>query len=164
MNRVPPDQSPASRSAVKSACISSNGVCEAGRSEGAGRVIEPRNSVVVVIGITALGSQRGKADGLLIPEGSSLGGRYGYVLGAPPGSEGGACTHRGNSGTWEDLLSPSRGAGRDGPPAEQRSRRRKGFAPCPPASRQRHTNQTVQARVSGNERGAKDFEMGSRQS
>jgi hypothetical protein len=70
--RVPPDQSPASRSVVKSACIASNGVCEAGRSEGAGRVIEPRNSVVVVIGITALGSQRGKADGLL--EGSSLGG------------------------------------------------------------------------------------------
>jgi hypothetical protein len=81
MDRVPPDQSPASRSAVKSACISSNGVCEAGRSEGAGRVIEPRNSVVVVIGITALGSQRGKADGLLIPEGSSLGGVMAMSLG-----------------------------------------------------------------------------------
>ena len=60
MDRVPPDQSLASRSVVKSACIVSNGVYEAGRSEGAGRVIEPRNSVVVVIGIPVLGSQRGK--------------------------------------------------------------------------------------------------------
>jgi len=75
MDRVPPDQSLASRSAVKSACVASNGLCEAGRSEGAGRVIEPRNSVVVVIGIPVLGSRRGKADGLSIPEGSSLGGR-----------------------------------------------------------------------------------------
>ena len=108
MDRIPSDQSLASRSVVKSACISSNGVYEAGRSEGAGRVIEPRNSVVVVIGITALGSQRGKADGVSIPEGSSLGGRYGDVLGAPPGSESGACTHRGNSGTWEGLLPPCR--------------------------------------------------------
>ena len=66
---------------MKSACIVSNGVCEAGWSEGAGRVIEPRNSVVVVIGITALGSQRGKADGLLIPEGSSLGGVMAMSLG-----------------------------------------------------------------------------------
>jgi len=38
MDRVPPDQSLASRSVVKSACIVSNGVCEAGWSEGAGRV------------------------------------------------------------------------------------------------------------------------------
>ena len=72
MDRVLPDQSLASRSVVKSACIVSNGVCEAGWSEGAGRVIEPRNSVVVVIGITALGSQRGKADGLSIPEGRAV--------------------------------------------------------------------------------------------
>jgi hypothetical protein len=38
MDRVPPDQSLASRSVVKSACIASNGVYEAGRSEGTGRV------------------------------------------------------------------------------------------------------------------------------
>lgn len=80
-SRVPPDQSLASRSAVKSACIFSNGVYEAGRSEGAGHVIKPRNSVVVVIGITALGSQRGKADGVSIPEGSSLGGVMAKSLG-----------------------------------------------------------------------------------
>jgi hypothetical protein len=66
---------------VKSACDSSNGVCEAGRSEGAGRVIEPRNSVVVVNGITSLGSQGGKADGLFMPEGSSPGGDMAMSLG-----------------------------------------------------------------------------------
>ncbi len=61
MDRVPPDQSLASGSVVKSACIVSNGVCEAGWSEGAGRVIEPRNSVVVVIRITSwLIAWRGK--------------------------------------------------------------------------------------------------------
>ncbi len=107
MDRVPPDQSPASRSVVKSACDSSNGMYEAGRSEGAGRVIEPRNSLVVVIGITSLGNRRGKADGLFMLEGGSFGGdNSGDVLRTPPGSKSGACTHRGNSGTWESRLFP----------------------------------------------------------
>jgi hypothetical protein len=135
MNRVPPDQSLASRSVVKSACISSNGVYGAGRSEGAGRVIEPRNSVVVVIGILALGSQGGESRRCIDSGRQQSWGRYGEVLGAAPGSESGACTYRGNSGTWESRLSPCRDAGGDGPPAEQRPRRRKGNAPCPPASR-----------------------------
>jgi hypothetical protein len=64
MDQVPPDQSLASGSVVKFACISSNGVCEAGRSEGAGRVMEPRNTnEVVVIRISSLRSQRGKPTG-----------------------------------------------------------------------------------------------------
>jgi len=134
MNRVPSDESLASRSVVKSACIASNGVYGAGRSEGAGRVIEPRNSVVVVIGITALEEPEGESRRFIDSGRQQSWGRYGEVLGAPPGSESGACTHRGDSGTWEGLLSPSRGAGRDGPPAEQRSRRRKGSAPCSPTS------------------------------
>ena len=119
MDRVPPDQSLASRSVVKSACIVSNGLCEAGWSEGAGRVIEPRNSVVVVIGITALGSQRGKADGLSIPEGSSLGGvmarswghhrglRAGHVLTGATRELGRACCFLAEI------------AGREGVPADQ---------------------------------------------
>ena len=81
MDRVPPGQSPASGSVVKSACDSSNGMCEAGWSEGAGRVIEPRNSVVVVIGITSLRSQRRKADGLFMLEGSSSGSDMAMSLG-----------------------------------------------------------------------------------
>ena len=101
MNRVLSDQSLASRSAVKSACISSNGVCEAGRSEGAGRVIEPRNSVVVVIGITALGSQGGKADGLSIPEGSSLGGVMAKSLGYHRGLRAGGSSRQGRSPAGE---------------------------------------------------------------
>ena len=104
---------------MKSAWISSNGVCEAGRSEGAGRVIEPRNSAVVVIGITALGSQMGKADGLTIPEGGSLGGvmamcsghhrglRAGHVLTGVTRELGRACC----------LLAEM--AGRAGVPADQ---------------------------------------------
>jgi hypothetical protein len=66
----------------------------AGWSEKAGRVIEPRNEY-----------SRGK------PTVSS--GWKAAVLGAlwrvrrtPPGSESGACLHRGNSGTWESHLSP----------------------------------------------------------
>ncbi len=71
---IPPAQSLASRAVVKSACISSNGLCGAGRSEGAGRVIEPRKCVVVVIRISPVRGYRGKADGLFIPEGSRSGG------------------------------------------------------------------------------------------
>ena len=70
------------------------GPYEAGCSEETGRVIEPRN-----------GYSRGK------PTVSS--GWKAAVLGAlwrvrrtPPGSESGACLHRGNSGTWESHLSP----------------------------------------------------------
>ena len=51
-------------SVVKSSCIASDGVCEAGRSEGAGRVIEPRNK-------HSRGHQ--DTDGLRTPEGSSPG-------------------------------------------------------------------------------------------
>jgi hypothetical protein len=61
--RVPPAQSLASGSVAKSACIVSNELYEAGQSEGAGRVIEPRNTVVVVIGITSLRASEGKPTG-----------------------------------------------------------------------------------------------------
>jgi hypothetical protein len=119
MSRVPSDQSLASRSAVKSACISSNGVYGAGRSEGAGRVIEPRNSVVVVIGITALGSQRGKADGVSIPEGSSLGGVMAKSLGHHRGLRAGHAL----TGATRELGRAScllaKIAGREGVPADQ---------------------------------------------
>ena len=39
--------------------------------------------------------------------------------GTPPGSESGACTHRGNSGTWESLLLPCHILPEQGLPADQ---------------------------------------------
>jgi len=119
MNRVPPDQSLASRSVVKSACIVSNGVCEAGRSKGVGRVIEPRNSVVVVIGITALGSQRGKADGLSIPEGSSLGGVMAMSLGHHRGLRAGHALTGATRELGRACCLLAEIAGRAGVPADQ---------------------------------------------
>ena len=81
------------------------GPYEAGCREDAGHVIEPRN---VYSG--------GRED---IPQEVSRGKptvckrRKAAVLDAvwrvsrtPPGSESGACSHRGNSGTWESHLSP----------------------------------------------------------
>jgi hypothetical protein len=164
MDRVPPDQSLASRSVVKSACIASNGVYEAGWSEGAGRVIEPRNSVVVVIEITALGSQRRKADGLSIPEGSSLGGvmarslgyhrglRAGHVLTGATRELGRACCLLANI------------AGREGVPADQEPWRWHGSSRQPVSpERGRHKSEGA-GKVLGGERQAKRPERGSGQS
>src|SRR5712691_9903847 len=66
----------------------------AGCSEETGRVIEPRN--VYSRGQPTVCKRR-KAAVL---------GAVGRVRGTPPGSESGACVHRGNSGTWESHLSP----------------------------------------------------------
>ena len=130
---------------------------EAGGSEEAGRVIEPRNEY-----------SRGQKD---IPQGSRGGkptvssGRKAAVLGAlwrvrrtPPGSESGACLHRGNSGTWESHLSPCHRPGSGdrvttGPGvllgASTRPRARKG-----------HHKRTEARKVSGSERQAKRPETG----
>ena len=119
MDRVPPDQSLASRSVVKSACDSSNGVCEAGWSEGAGRVIEPRNSVVVVIGIISLRSQRRKADGLFMLEGSSSGSDMAMF----PGHHRGLRAGHALTGVTRELGRAdcflAKIAGREGVPADQ---------------------------------------------
>jgi hypothetical protein len=68
--------------------------------------MEPRNTVVVVIGITSLRAREGKPTGCLTRKAAVLWTLYGDVLRTPPGSKSGACTHRGDSGTWESLLSP----------------------------------------------------------
>src|SRR5215470_7780816 len=71
----------------------------AGCSEEIGRVMEPRN-----------GERRGQP--------TVCSGRKAAVLSAPwrvrrtpPGSESGACLHKGNSGTWESHVSPCRTPG-----------------------------------------------------
>ena len=116
-------------------------------------MIEPRNSVVVVIGITALGSQRGKADGLLIPEGSSLGGIMAKSLGQHRGLRAGhaltgatrelgraCCLPPGEPEGMGHRLNKAPGVGR----AVCRAHRR---VPL----RAENTNEAVQPRVSGDE-------------
>ena len=78
---------------------------EAGGREEAGRVREPRN-----------GSRRGQeasSQAVLRGKPTVCTHRKAAVLGAsgrvprtPPGSESGACMHRGHAGTWERPLSP----------------------------------------------------------
>ena len=164
MDRIPSDPSLASRSVVKSACISSNGVCEAGRSEGAGRVIEPRNSVVVVIGITALGDWRGKADGLFMPEGSSPGGVMAMSLGHHRGLRAGhaltgATRELGRADCFPPEMPEGMGHRLNKGPGVGRAMRR---------AHRRAGNGTRTKRCRpgyrGDEREAKDFERGSRQS
>ena len=70
------------------------GPYEAGGSEKAGRVIEPRN-----------GYSRGKPTVCKRWKAAVLGAQW-RVRRTPPGSESGACLQRGNSGTWESHLSP----------------------------------------------------------
>ena len=152
IDQIPPDQSLASGSIVKSACISSNGLCGAGQSEGAGRVIEPRKCEMVVARISSLSNGRVKADGVLIPEGSSSEGAMAKFSGH----------HRG-LGAGHALIGATRGLGRadclplgmpeamghrlnKGPGAEGALRR----APRR-VSVKGNTNETVQARVSGDD-------------
>jgi hypothetical protein len=91
--------------------------------------------------------------------------RYGDVLRTPPGSKSGACTHRGDSGTWESLLSPCHTG-----PEDQGYRLTKSPGADEVASasqrvrlRRRHKLEGAD-RVSRDERAAKDLERGSGQS
>jgi hypothetical protein len=71
----------------------------------------------------------------------------------PPGSESGACLHRGNSGTWESQLSPCRAA-RNGGPGDQRPWRVRG-ASTRTRARKGHHKRTEARKVPGSERQAK---------
>ena len=78
----------------------------------------------------------------------------------PPGSESGACFHRGNSGTWESHLSPCHTT-RSGGPGDQKPWRGPGC--FHQVTSPEGIPQTMGARkVSGNERQAKDSERGRR--
>jgi hypothetical protein len=67
---------------------------EAGWSEGAGRVIEPRKVYRCGKPTVCKPWKAGVLDAIW------------QVPRTPPGSESGACAQRGNSGTWENHLSP----------------------------------------------------------
>ncbi len=152
IDQVPPDQSLASGSVVKSVCISSNGLCRAGRSEGAGRVIEPRKCEVVVARISSLSNERVKADGLLKLEGS----RAGDDMAMSPGH------HRGLR-AGHALIGATRELGRAGclPPGMpevmgHRLNKGPGAAGALRRAPRRvsvkgNTNETVQVRVSGDD-------------
>jgi len=74
-------------------------------------VVVIRISFRVVLGVKAdsLGALEGSSPG----RGDSGNGTISARLAnrTPPGSESGACSHRGNLGTWESQLSPCRVAG-----------------------------------------------------
>ena len=71
----------------------------------------------------------------------------------PPGSESGACVHRGSSGTWESHLSPCTSAGKGGP-ADQRPWRGPGASTGRRAGNGDH-ERWKPARYRGRERQAK---------
>jgi len=62
--------------------------------------------IVVDIRIIRYLERSGKADAVQRAEGSSAATASGEGAATPPGSENGACTHGGNSGTWESHMSP----------------------------------------------------------
>ena len=73
----------------------------------------PEMGIVVVRRITGRRKPSGKADAVHPAEGSSPGelkpGNIRWLSSTtPPGSKGGACIQRGNSGTWESRLAPWR--------------------------------------------------------
>ncbi len=72
-------------------------------------LLSPEICIVVVLRIIPKCWE--KADGLEALEGSSPGCVMSRVFRTPPGSETGACAHRGNLGTRDSHLSPCRVAG-----------------------------------------------------
>ena len=78
---------------------------EAGVSEEVGRVIEPRNVYSRGQKENSQGCMRGKPTVSTDRKAAVLGALW-RVRRTPPGSESGACIHRGSAGTWESRLSP----------------------------------------------------------
>src|SRR5215831_10285770 len=102
--QVPPDESLASRSAVNSTCTPSNGRTKLEGTRMQAASLSPEICRVVVRRIASAGSR---------PKPTVCSDRKAAVLEAirrvyrtPPGSESGACLHRGDSGTWESQGSP----------------------------------------------------------
>src|SRR5262249_8019296 len=103
--QVPPDQSLASRSGANSTCQPSNGRTKLEQARRQAASWSPEICRVVVNRIAAAVARQKKP--------TVCSGRKATVLCAiwqvhrtPPGSESGACLHRGSSGTWENHLSP----------------------------------------------------------
>src|SRR5712691_4091793 len=90
---------------------SRKGPYEAGGSEKAGRVMEPRNVYRGGQRIALKGVSRGKPTVCKRWKAAVLGAVW-RVPRTPPGSESGAGLQRGNAGTWESHLSPGAMPGR----------------------------------------------------
>ena len=91
----------------EAACYSRKGVYEAGCSESAGRVNEPRNVYGRGRKDRPSGNREGESRRLGKVRKAAVLGTLWQVCRTPPGSKSGACTHRGNLGTRESQLSPS---------------------------------------------------------
>src|SRR5262249_49850976 len=102
--QVPPDQSLASRSGANSTCQPSNGRTKLEGARRQAASLSPEICRVVDSRIAAAVSRR-KPTVCKRRKAAVLGALW-QVRRTPPGSESGACLHRGSSGTWENHLSP----------------------------------------------------------
>ena len=84
----------------------SNEGCEAGNSKNVGRVMEPRNRYSR--GYINRSESTGESRRIGVRGRQQSRDRQGEVFASPPGSESGACIHRGGSGTGEARQSPCR--------------------------------------------------------
>jgi hypothetical protein len=101
------------------ACIPVTGCMEPGVASVQAAAWSPEICTLWSIGYRPCPRGR-NADALYTAEGSSPFLRYGERGRTPPGSEIGACTHRGSSGTWESLRLPCYTQPEQGLPAYQR--------------------------------------------
>ena len=101
---VPPDERLASRSVANSTCQPSNGSTELEEARRQAASLSPEICIVVVNRI-AVAVLRQKPTVCMRRKATILCAVW-QVHRTPPGSESGACLHRGSSGTWENHLSP----------------------------------------------------------
>ncbi len=120
-SQFPPVQSLASRTVANSTCVVSNGGCEAGGSKSIGRVTELRNLYTRgPLGYFALSGRKPTACN---DRKAAVSDTQRRVFATPPGSviTSRACTHRGNSGTWEVQYFSSRSSRYTRGPAQKTS-------------------------------------------
>jgi hypothetical protein len=101
---VPPDERLASRSGANSTCQPSNGRTKLEQARRQAASLSPEICRVVVNRIAAAVARQ-KPTVCKRRKATFLCATW-QVHRTPPGSESGACLHRGSSGTWENHLSP----------------------------------------------------------
>ncbi len=132
------------------------GAYGAGGSEEAGCVMEPRKEYSR--GQQDTRRSRGERRRCAVRRKAAVLGARGRVRRTPPGSESGACLHRGNSGTWESQLSPCRPYPEWGTGCPKALAWSGGFDPA--TSPQGQHVRAAASQVSGRERQAKRPERG----
>ena len=101
MAQVPPDQRLANRPVVNAACKPGNRSTKPAQARTQAASSNPEICIVVVNNLTDEGKPT-----VLSGRKAAVPDAIRRAPGTPPGSESGACLHRGSSGTWESLRSP----------------------------------------------------------